>query len=295
MQWDFPAPAGHQLSVKLYFANMYDGTENPGDRVFDVNIDGGAPELDNYDIVLDVGDQTGTVKQFDITSDGNVDIDFSHEVENPLINGIEIIDKSVTEPAPGANNSVTRHPMASTGSTGTPSDVATGDEDWTTGRGAFMVDGKVYYGESNGTFNYRTFNGTTFGPEVHIPLDLAKKFGTAPPHTFTSDLPNVTGMVYDRSTARLYYTLAGQSQLFYRYFLPESRIVGAVKMASGAGVDFSKVSGMFLDGQQLYFGDRTTGTLHKVSWNNGDPSGPTTVLATPGHDWRTRAMFLAAP
>jgi hypothetical protein len=52
---------------------------------------------------------------------------------------------------------------------------------------------------------------------------------------------------------------------------------------------------MLLDGQQLYFGDRTTGTLRKVSWNNGDPSGPTTVLATPGHDWRTRAMFLAAP
>ncbi|RDJ94202.1 hypothetical protein B4Q13_16305 [Lacticaseibacillus rhamnosus] len=31
------------------------------------------------------------MKAFDVTSPGNVTIDLSHEVENPLINGIEIV------------------------------------------------------------------------------------------------------------------------------------------------------------------------------------------------------------
>ena len=44
--------------------------------------------LDHYDIVADVGDQTGTMKAFDITSpaNGQITIQFDHEVENPLVN-----------------------------------------------------------------------------------------------------------------------------------------------------------------------------------------------------------------
>ena len=48
-----------------------------GQRVFNVTIDGNTV-LNNYDIVADVGDRVGTMKSFNITSDGNVDIDFSH-------------------------------------------------------------------------------------------------------------------------------------------------------------------------------------------------------------------------
>ena len=84
MQWDFPAPVGAPLEVRLYFANGYPGTSDPGQRVFDVSLEGDTV-LDNYDIVADVGDSTGTMKDFDITSDGNVDIDFSHVAENPLV------------------------------------------------------------------------------------------------------------------------------------------------------------------------------------------------------------------
>jgi hypothetical protein len=79
MQWDFPAPVGDQLSVRLYFSNGYSGTASAGQRVFDVSLDG-TTVLNDYDIVADTGNQTGTMKQFTVTSDGNVDIDFSHEV-----------------------------------------------------------------------------------------------------------------------------------------------------------------------------------------------------------------------
>ena len=49
--------------------------------------------LTNYDIVADVGHHDRHDEGHVITaaSDGNVHIDFGHVVENPLINGIEIV------------------------------------------------------------------------------------------------------------------------------------------------------------------------------------------------------------
>jgi hypothetical protein len=97
MQWNFLAPTGHHLTVRLYFSNGYSGTSQPGQRKFDVVIDG-TTVLNDYDIVADVGNRVGTMKSFNVTSDGIVDIDFSHVLENPLINGIEIIDNDVPAP-----------------------------------------------------------------------------------------------------------------------------------------------------------------------------------------------------
>jgi hypothetical protein len=156
-----------------------------------------------------------------------------------------------------------------------------------------MVDGVVYYGQSDGTLRSRTYDGTTWGAEQTLPLNSASTLN----HTFMSDLPNATGMFYDRATARLYYTLADQPQMYYRYFLPESGFVGAVRMTGPAapqGVDWGDVSGMFLTGGELYFGDRFDAKLRKVAWNDGVPSGSVTTLDTPEHDWRARAMFLYA-
>ena len=97
MQWNFPVASGTHLQVRLYFINQYGGTSGAGQRVFDVAIDG-TTVLNDYDIVADVGDRVGTMKAFNMTSDGNVNIDFSHVIENPLINGIEIIDTDVAPP-----------------------------------------------------------------------------------------------------------------------------------------------------------------------------------------------------
>ena len=81
-------PAGTNLQVRLYFINQYPGTAGVGQRVFDVAVEDQV--LNDYDIVADVGDRVGTMKNFNVTSDGNVNIDLSHVVENPLVNGIEI-------------------------------------------------------------------------------------------------------------------------------------------------------------------------------------------------------------
>lgn len=291
MQWNFAAPAGHHLSVRLYFANGCSCTEQVGQRVVDVKVDD-ALVLDNYDIVADVGDQVGTMKEFNVTSDGNVDIDFSHAgADNPLINGIEIIDNDVAAPGPGANDTVINRDF--NGSTVASSQTAAnGGQTWSNARGAMMIDGTVYTGWSDGTLKARTYNGTTFGAATDVNLNGLTDF--------SNELSNMTGMFYDKSTARMYYSLSGQSKLYYRYFLPESRTVGAVRFDgpdSGNGINFAKASGMFIDNGKLYVGDSATGDLRKVDWTGGALSGSASVVSGPStdsNDWRARGTFIFA-
>ena len=108
MQWSFPVTAGMPIEVRLYFANNYSGTSQVGQRVFDVSLDG-TPSSTTTTSSADAGDQTGTMKAFDITSppSGEVTIDFTHEVENPLINGIEIVRTDQLPPTSSQFDTVT--------------------------------------------------------------------------------------------------------------------------------------------------------------------------------------------
>ncbi len=91
MMWEFPVGTAGVYQVNLFFMNNFGGTSGVGQRVFDVLVEG-KTLLDNYDIVADVGHKVATMKTFDVlVTDGVLDIDFGHVVENPLINGIEIV------------------------------------------------------------------------------------------------------------------------------------------------------------------------------------------------------------
>ncbi|MFV2068809.1 MAG: malectin domain-containing carbohydrate-binding protein, partial [Pirellulales bacterium] len=89
LTWQFPVDPG-PYQVRLYFAEIYDGAMAPGARVFDVSIEGQIV-LNDYDVYADVGGLTGVVKQFDVTSDTNLDITLVHVAENPTIKAIEIL------------------------------------------------------------------------------------------------------------------------------------------------------------------------------------------------------------
>jgi PKD repeat protein len=93
MHWAFPVPAGDKVDVRMYFANRCGCTSGVGQRVFDVAVNG-QTVLDHFDMVAAVGDQKGTMRDVVVTSDGEVDIDLTHETENPLINGIEIVKQA---------------------------------------------------------------------------------------------------------------------------------------------------------------------------------------------------------
>ena len=69
-----------------------------GRRVFDVNIEGGPVELDEYDIAAEVGPLVGVVKTFthEVT-DGQLDIEFSATVDQPKITGIEVFQVDALE------------------------------------------------------------------------------------------------------------------------------------------------------------------------------------------------------
>ena len=290
LQWNFPVEAGVPLQVRLYFANGYSGTGQVGQRVFDVNLEG-TTVLDNFDIVADTGASSrGTMKAYTITSDGNVDIDLSHVVENPLINGIEIIRTDIAPEPDNSTDDVFRHPLTETAAA-VPTQVGNGGVDWSSARGTFMVDGRLYTGWADGTFTWRPFNGTTFGTARSINL-----YGLT---AFSSELAGIRGMWFDKVTGRMYFTIRGQNQLYYRYFTPESNVVGAVRFTApntGSGIDWSTVAGGFLANGKLYYSS-TDGALRSVQWQDGAVPGTTTSVSGPGIDglnWGNGSLFLQA-
>lgn len=89
MQWDFPVTPGN-YEVRLYFAEIFTGTQAVGARQFDVSIEGSLV-LDNYDVFALVGANKGIVEKFTVTSDGNLDINFARVTNNPSVKAIEVV------------------------------------------------------------------------------------------------------------------------------------------------------------------------------------------------------------
>ncbi|MET9022271.1 PKD domain-containing protein [Actinopolymorpha sp. NPDC004070] len=179
-------------------------------------------------------------------------------------------------------------------SSGPNRDVPAGGIDWTSVRGGFMLGDQIYTGWSNGLFNRRTFDGTNYGTAT--PINLADQIvNDAPWHT---DVAAATGMFW--KDGRLYYTVSGQTSLYYRRFTVESYVVGAQRFTatgSSAQIDFSKVTGMFFANGRLYWGSSVDGNLRRVDFANDQPaSGTVRIISGPsvdGLNWRSRAMFLS--
>ena len=203
--------------------------------------------------------------------------------------------------APGQGPALTRRSFTgSAGGVGTPRGVRGAGLDWSSVRGAFMVHGSLFLSRADGDFEKRRFDGTTLGEATLVNgHDQLVRLGE-----WHSDAASVTGMFFDGG--RIYYSLAGSKQLFYRYFTVESGVVGARRYRASAtntkakGIDFSTVRGMFVTPSDLFWAT-TNGNLHRVGWNpqraGGRPvgGGKGTVVSGPrydGQDWTARALFL---
>ena len=90
LQYSLPIQnGGHQ--VNLYFADIYSGTQSVGARVFDVLIEG-LLVFDNVDIFAEAGGYTALIKSMNVSvTDGVLNIEFRHGVENPKISAIEVV------------------------------------------------------------------------------------------------------------------------------------------------------------------------------------------------------------
>ena len=90
--------ANGSYEVRLHFAEIHFGVPGGGSgggigsRVFDVNVEGGAIELDNYDIIADVGPATAVVKTFPVNiTDGNIDVDLVTVINQAKLSAFEIV------------------------------------------------------------------------------------------------------------------------------------------------------------------------------------------------------------
>jgi hypothetical protein len=160
-----------------------------------------------------------------------------------------------------------------------------------------MLNGWLYIAWSNGTFDRRTFDGTSYGTPV--PVDTSSELTAFT--DWTSDIQSMTGMFYD--SGRVYFTKSNSTSLYYRHFTPESDVVGAERLtASGnvSGIDFRQVRGMFVANDKLYW-STSSGDLRRLDWAQGAQSGRPvagayTVVSSPavgGVNWSSpRALFL---
>ncbi|MER7073569.1 PKD domain-containing protein [Terrabacter sp. NPDC000476] len=306
MRWTFPIAAGTDVQVRLYLANRCGCTSAVGSRVFSVSANG-SPWLTNYDIVGDVGDQKGTMKSINLTvpASGQVTLDFTHVVENPLVNGIEIVRAGVPTPPPAASDTLSRVGLTATAASSAPEPAADGGIAWSNTRGAFMVGNKVFYAQTDGYLYSRTFTGTTWGPAVQINPYHDPAWATVDNHlggtfdgnlpTLYGQIPNLTGMFYN--AGRLYYTLYGDSRLFWRWFSPDSGIVDERTNVAPSSVDLRNVRGIFVAGDSVYFASRTDSTLYKAGWDGASVTGSPVAISGPavdGTSWSSRSMFLFA-
>ncbi|MEM9725424.1 MAG: malectin domain-containing carbohydrate-binding protein, partial [Pseudomonadota bacterium] len=92
MIWTFAVDAGTTYAVRLFMSNGFTGTSSSGERVFDVEIEG-SPIFENIDLSGQFGHQTGGMFEYVYQAgDDLLEIEFIHKVENPLINGFEILN-----------------------------------------------------------------------------------------------------------------------------------------------------------------------------------------------------------
>ncbi|TNC39314.1 PKD domain-containing protein [Mumia zhuanghuii] len=219
----------------------------------------------------------------------------------PLAGGTPI-DRITTPELPNdlylanTNGSLTKRPFTGAKPSGAQS-VPSGGLNWNSVRGTFMVNGFLYAAWSDGSFSRRSFDGASFGPleQVNTADQLVNL------SDWDSDAATATGMFFDGG--RLYYTRSGSSSLFYRYFTPESGVVGAKRLTAStgaSGISFSGVRSMVLGGDKLVF-TTSLGELKRIDWQRGPISGApvagtaTTLssLLTDGQSWSgVRSMFL---
>ncbi|RKS72067.1 beta-propeller uncharacterized protein DUF5122 [Actinomadura pelletieri DSM 43383] len=161
--------------------------------------------------------------------------------------------------------------------------------DWRQARGAFMINGELFYGSSDGAFRRRTFDGTALGTPTTI--NTADQLTNMT--TWHGQVPNITAMFF--SNGRIYYT-RGTTALYYRTFNPESNVVGAQEytaVGNLTGMSWAQVGGMFVDDGSLYYVNSTNGRLYRLAFSEaGVPSGTSTQVSTA--DWRGRTVFLYA-
>jgi hypothetical protein len=159
-----------------------------------------------------------------------------------------------------------------------------GGRNWSGCRGAFVVGDTLYTGWEDGRLLAQRFDGEQAGEARDLPL---RGLGGA-----GFPVSRLSGLFYDRG--RLYYTLAGDGRLRYRWFSPESGVVGTesfVVSGDGDGLDWSGVEGVTLASGRLYLagGD---GALRRLEFRDRHPVPRSVAVIDGSPRWGNRGLFV---
>jgi hypothetical protein len=113
------------------------------------------------------------------------------------------------------------------------------------------------------------------------------------------DPKRITGMFFQRG--RLYYSERKNANLYYRYFTPESGVVGAKEFIAAdqtSGVNWGRTRGLTLASGRLYYA--IDSSLYGIRFQHGRTirrtkapvSGP---AAGDGLNWQSRGLFVFSP
>ena len=207
------------------------------------------------------------------------------------------------DPSTGAGSPVTTQPSNGGG-------IA-----WGSTQGAFVLNGRIWYG-SGGQFYYRTWDGANaFGPAQlvdpyndpywdNVQTGSGQTYqGTAT--SFYAEFAKVTGMFY--ANRSIYYTLSGSQNLYSRAFSPgttsssvANQVTGGVispventVISGGNPVDFSNAGGMFVAGGYLWYAPKSDGKLHKAPWNGTTVTGAASVDTLATGNWAAPGVFVS--
>jgi len=158
---------------------------------------------------------------------------------------------------------------------------------WEDIRGMLFLSGAFFYGSSDGKLYARAFDGHTLGAQTSVELNGLSDANFP--------LSSLGGMYFDHDLGRIYYTVQGDNNWYYRYFTPESSIVGAVTYVAPVSsvVPWADVRGMDRIDDHLYFGV-AQGSLYRVDMAGDSPVAGTRVLLSgsgiDGRDWSNTAL-----
>jgi hypothetical protein len=145
-----------------------------------------------------------------------------------------------------------------------------GGLDWSNARAAFHADDRLYVTWADGHIDSHPIgtNGD-LGPAERIDLRGLDTLSKA-----KFPVTSLTSTAFDAERGRLYYTIADDSRLYYRYFTPESGIVGGLAfVASGDGdtLDWKSTRGLMIAEGHLYLATGSDADLTRLELRDGRP------------------------
>lgn len=181
---------------------------------------------------------------------------------------------------------------------------------WGSTTGAFAVGNQLFWGASDGNFYRAPISPSGVGAATALdpyndPAWATVKTGSGNATTgagyyylgvrsgYYSEISSITGAFYAKG--KLFYTRSGQSSLYWRWFSPDSGIIGGQEFTIG-NQNFSRVAGLTSSGDSLYYASSSDGSLHVMSFTNQVPQPATDQTVSgpgiDGLDWRARSLFL---